>query len=200
MIGLSDLSRRQKTVGAAVIGLVVLVAAGVTTWLELAVRTANDVDAHWDLRCPHAKVIHHGSAPAIQSRPGWRCDVRLTISNDSDHDVHVSGIASPLLASDDQAEVRGYSTDGAKLEDIGHDDDIDARWEVDVTVRAHQSRRVTLSLGWRQHGCDTAGWLTIPDWPTVEFETFHRGFTVAADQPLVLRTYRDPHDDEVCPD
>lgn len=197
MLRLSDLSRRQKTIGAVVIGLVVLVAVAATTWLELAVRAAGDVGARWDLRCPHAKVTHHDSQPAIHSRPGWRCDVRLTISNDSDHDVHVDQVRSPLLGSDGQAEVRALSSAGAEVDG---DHDIDARWDVDLTVPAHSSRRLTLVVGWRQRGCNDGGWLSFPDWPQVDFEALHRGFTVSPDQALVLRTYSDPHDKLVCPE
>jgi hypothetical protein len=200
VLPLSDLTRRQKIIGAVVVALVVLTAVTVTTWLEVTDGTADEVDASWRLRCPGTKVSDYHSQPAIHSRPGWRCDVIVSVRNESDHDVHVSGVASPLLASDDGAEVRGYSTEGAKLKDVDHDDEIDARWEVDVTVHAHESHRFMLAVGWRQQGCDTAGWLTIPDWPTVEFDTYHRTFTVSPDQALVLRTYSDPHDDKVCPD
>lgn len=199
MLALSDLTRRQKTVGAVVVALVVLAAVTVTTWLEATGRTADEVGASWRLRCPHTKVSDYHSHPAIHSRPGWRCDVLLSIRNESDHDVHVTGVASPLLASDDLAEVRGFSTDGAELGDLGHDGDVDARWDVDVTVPAHASRRVRLAIGWRERGCDGGGWLTIPDWPSVEFDTFHRSFTVSPDQALVLRTFGDPHDEKVCP-
>lgn len=199
MLPLADLTRRQKIIGAVAVALVLLAAVTVTTWLEATGRAADEVEASWHLRCPHAKVSDYQSQPAIHSRPGWRCDVLLSIRNEGDHDVHVTGVASPLLASDDQAEVRGFSTDGAKLGDVGHDGDVDARWVVDVTVPAHGSRHLTLSVGWRPRGCDTAGWLTLPDWPEVEFETYHRSFTVSPQQALVLRTYKDPHDAKVCP-
>ena len=197
MLRLSDLSRRQKTIGASVIGVVLLLAVVVTTWLELAVQTADEVEASWDLRCPHAKVTDHESQPAIRSKPGWRCDVRLTISNDSDHDVNVDHVRSPILGSGGGAEVRGYSTDGADLRSE-HADGVDARWDVDVTVPAHSSRRLTLAVGWRARGCNAGGWLSIPDWPQVAFEALHRGFTTSPDQALVLRTYDDRHDKKVC--
>lgn len=76
--------------------------------------------------------------PAIHSRPGWKCDVVLTISNSGDRDLE-----------DPEAPGSGA---------------MDAIWDVHVTVPGHSSQTVRLPVGWNPTGCNSAGSLAFHDW------------------------------------
>jgi hypothetical protein len=188
--------RRRRTPWViAVVVAVVLTLAIWIAWTVTVGRTADLVDADWSLDCSGTTVGTYQQEPAIRSRPGWRCDVALTVYNDSDRAVRVRRMVSPLLGSAGGAEIQGFATDDAEFSD---GDDADGVWTVDVEIPAHGSRTINLAIGWRQEGCNAGGHLWIGHWPTIELETLHRTFEYTPDRRLVLRTFDEPHEETRC--
>lgn len=194
---LSRLCRRPVWWIAGLAVPVVLVLAAGSTWFVMTNRVADDVVVGWDLDCGEGGTAAYQGKAAIKSRVGWRCAIRLTITNRSGRDVRVRRVDGPLLGSAGGAEIRGISTEHAELRDTGSDG-IDGEWEVDLVVPSDASRALTVAVGWRGEGCNSGGYLTLENWPTIQFETFYRTFDVAAEQNLILRTFDDPHDEGTC--
>lgn len=191
--------RRDRWLIGAVVAVVALPILVWAAWTVLAGRAADDVDATWSLRCPGARVGSYEGERATFSRPGWRCEVVLRISNQGDRDVRLGEVRSPILGPGGGGEIQALGSADAEVKGEGGDE-IDAVWEVDLDVPAHETRTVTLAIGWRQDGCNSGGWLSLENWPTIELETTGRSIERDLEQTLVLRTFDDPHDERACRD
>lgn len=190
-------NERVMKVGVAVVAGAIILALGAWGgWVLWAGRAADQVDAFWTLDCAGTRVGTHEGEPAIRSRPGWRCDVDLTIANGSGRSVQVDRVRSPIIGPGGGAEIQALSTDDAEL--AAGPDEIDAEWDVDLVVPAGESRRLTIAVGWRADGCNDAGHLSLENWPTVELEVLGRSYEDAPEQRLILRTFNDPHDRGGC--
>lgn len=178
---------------------------GWTGWASWAARAADQVSATWSLRCRGTTVGQYQGDPAIHSRPGWTCDVTLQIVNGSGRAVRVTGVEAPLMGTQGAAEVQGRSSPAASIRDADANTasqsqfgDVDAVWDINTTLPAQSSRNVDLVIGWRESGCNSAGYLHIDRWPTIVFEILGRTYRYAPQQRLVLRTYDDSHDATAC--
>jgi len=180
---------------ALVAALGVLGAIGWVTW---SARAAASVAADWSPTCGDGRVGRHEGEPAIWSRPGWRCDVEIRVVNDGGHEVRVTDVTARMVGTGSTLEARALATDSSP---VGRaPGSADARWEVDVTVPAHASRVVTVTVGWREDGCNAGGYVSTSPWVTVHFEALSRDHRVTAPQPLVLRTFDERRDRTVCPE
>lgn len=202
----------QLVRGRVLIAVVVACLLGGTVTLvaihrqrEAEQRTANQVWVDWSLDCPEGTLTyaresdfsdHSSGGPLIKSRRGWRCTVALVVHNDSSEPLRVSSVETPFLGSHGGAEVVGHSTGAATIRDLNG---IDAAYDVDVHVPAHQVGPIKLAIGWREGGCNDGGVITFREWPAVVFEQSGRAFRRHADQDLELRTYPDKHDAVACP-
>jgi hypothetical protein len=200
--------RRRRFAGKIlVVSVVAAVALGWLTWTAWAGAVAEDVSASWRLhRCEGTTVGRYQGAPAIRSRADWSCGVRLNIVNRSGRAVQVAGVEGPLMGTEGGAEVQGMSSPVAPIRDAnanadGHSEfgDVDAVWHVTETIAARSSLTLDLTIGWRQSGCNSAGYLHIDRWPTILIEALGRPYRYSPQQRLVLRTYDDPHDAKACP-
>lgn len=200
--------RRPSLAGKIlVVSVVAAVALGWLTWTAWAGAVADQVSANWRLhRCEGTTVGRYQGDPAIRSRAGWSCDIRLNIVNRSGRAVQVTGVEGPLMGTGGGAEVQGMSSPDASIRDAnanaaGHSQygDIDAVWQVTETIPARSSVTVDLTIGWRESGCNSAGYLHMERWPTVVIEALGRSYRYSPRQRLVLHTYDDPHDVEACP-
>lgn len=187
------------------VGVVIVVASlltalgGWATWAALASSAAGQVEAGWTVDCSHTKIGSYQGQPAVHSRPGWKCDIELTITNSGSRSVEVRSVEAALLGPGGGAEIRALPTDGAELAPAGPNG-LDAMWNVDLTVPGGESRVITLEVGWRREGCNSGGHLSLENWPVVEFEALGRTYRHSPDQQFILRTFDDPHDDAACPD
>ncbi|NUR08172.1 MAG: hypothetical protein HOQ22_12580 [Nocardioidaceae bacterium] len=181
-----------------VVALAAVLILGVGWWHRAAVRTAEAVSARWTLDCTDTKVRGGSRTLVVESRPGFRCQVDLRVVNASDRSIRVQHVGAPVLGSGGGGEIRGYSTTDATVHETSDGDDVDAVYEVGLTVPAHAARTVRLAVGWRASGCNSAGHMGFPRWPTLAFDTMHRSFRYLPDQKLVLRTYDDAHEDKAC--
>ena len=174
-------------------------------WAALAARVADQVSATWDLRCHGTTVGRFHGSPAIRSRPGWTCDVVLRVVNDSGRAIRLTAVEAPFMGTVGGAEVQGRDSLDARIRDADavpggrlSFGDVDAVWDLDDAVPARSTRRITLVIGWRESGCNSAGHFFVNRWPTVLFEALGRSHSYSPHQRLVLRTYDDPHDAEAC--
>ena len=177
---------------------VLLVALATTAWWAAAAHAADQVTATWTPHCRGTEVTSGTSGSTVESRPGWRCRIDLTVENDGGRSVRLARVESPLLGSGGGSEVQGLSTSGAPVRDTNVDDSVDAAYDVDVRVPAHAARTVHFDLGWRQDGCNDGGRLYMSRWPRLVLRTLHRTVERRALQTFALRTYADPHDARAC--
>jgi hypothetical protein len=195
-------TRRHSLVG--VVSLCVVTLTGFVVWMTLSERAADDVSAHWSLECSGTTVGTRLGEPRIRSRPGWRCDLSLKITNAGKRSVHVHEIEGAFMGTEGGAEVQGFSTSEARIHDADTAQaaagfgDRDAVWDVDTLIPAESSRTVHLRIGWRRSGCNSAGSIGFPEWPVIVFEALGRTHRFSPDQSLELRTFDDPHDAVVC--
>ncbi|MEP9384595.1 hypothetical protein [Nocardioides sp. KR10-350] len=191
---------------AAFVVVAVLAAAGVTSWILMARHAAEQVSTRWRLvNCTKDALDNsYFGHPVIRSRPGWRCGLVVTVRNRSGHDIHTLGVVGGFMGTIGGAEIKGLSTQAAKIHDgvVGGTNfpggEVDATWAVEMTVPAHSSRHVDLAIAWRQSGCNGAGRTTFPGWPIVVFKVLGRTHHISAKQALVLKTFDDPHDKAAC--
>ena len=178
---------RSVVVLAAVAALLIL---GWFGWAAWAASAAEHVSATWSLDCAGTTVGRYQGDPAIRSRRGWACDVALEIINRGNRAVRVTGVEGELLGTAGGAEIRGLSTADAEIRNANAGTvearfgDVDAVWDVDETISGHSSHTLTLAVGWRESGCNSAGHLWLDSWPTVVFETLHRTYQYSPDSVL----------------
>lgn len=181
-----------------VAGVLSLVGAG---WTLVAHRAASQLSVDWLPNCADPSTVTGSSdRPVLHLRQGWRCTLELSIANDSGRAVHVRHIMAPFIGPGGGAEIVGHSTLQAVLANADSVHDIDAMYDLDLTVPAHGVRTVNLSVEWRETGCNEGGLWSVDHWPTVEFSVLHRTFRRSAEQPLVLRLHDDPHTVASCTD
>lgn len=191
------LATRTQVAVLAVAAVAALGVVGAIGWVTWSAQAAARVSASWELDCPGTRLGDHEGEPAIWSRPGWRCDVAVRVVNDSDRAVHLTGLTGRKVGPAGTSEVQALDTDEAPLTSAAGA--TDAAWELDATVPAHESRTVTVAIGWRVEGCDEgAGYVGYQPWATVRFQTLRRDHEVTSPQALVLRTFRDAHDEQAC--
>lgn len=185
----------------ALLVVTALVAGGVLgsiTWVTASARAAGEVSADWELVCPETRTGRDGEDQVVWSRPGWYCQVDVEVDNRSGRAVRVTGLTGRRVGVDSQVEARALPGDRAPLAQL--QDGPDAAWDVDLLVPPHESRTVSVAIGWRQEGCNGAGTLTLEPWARLRFETLQREHQLLMPQPLVLRTFDDPHDRRACPE
>jgi hypothetical protein len=186
-----------------------LVVVAVLTWLVITGGTADQVSSAWTPRCTGATVGTFKGDPMIRARPGARCDLALTIRNESGHTIHVSRLQTPFIGSGGGAELRGLSAAGSTFRDDTSNDpdakdfpmeEVDGVYSVDLTVPAHADRTVIMRVDWHGGGCHASIVFGVDHWPMVVFETAHRTFHRAADQSLWIRNYEATRDQPGCED
>jgi hypothetical protein len=182
--------------------LVVLALLGAAAWWSWRQVAADDLATGWQLDCGDgAQVGSVDGVQAISGEAGWRCDVVVTVHNDSWHSVRVTGAEAGFLGPDGGGETRALpGTDGVVGEPVGASptDDLTAHWPVDLTVAARSSEVLRLPIGWREAGCDGAGLVTLGRFPTLLVESLGRVVPVRSGQDLHVQTYDDAHDATAC--
>ena len=192
------LATRTQVVGLVVALVAALGVLGAIGWVTWSARTAAAVSASWQPDCDSTRVGRHQGDPVIWSRPGWRCEVELRVANDSGREVRVTEVSGRMVGLTGSHEVRALPSNTTPMSVSASGPD--ARWDAEVTVPAHATRTITLAIGWRPEGCNTSGFVTTRPWVTVRFRALQREHEVTAPEPLVLRTFDDPHDRRACPE
>ncbi|HEX7740509.1 MAG TPA: hypothetical protein VF426_12765 [Marmoricola sp.] len=186
-------NRRLWIIAGPIVVVLVAAAVGFGLWHHAGNARVADVHTAWDLHCPRVLTQDHRGRIYVRSRPGWRCTVRLTVSNDSGHPVRVRDIPGDILGNEGGAEIRGYSTAQVRFAPKG-----EGSYRIETTIPAHATRAFRLGIGWRAKGCNSAGTLSMYDWPKLDITTTGRTFTVATHQTLRMRAYDDAHDAKAC--
>ena len=129
----------------------------------------------------------------IDSRPGFRCDISLTIHNSSRWSAHLTSITAPWAGPDGGAEfVAVTDGDHAALKPLD-DGEIDATFPLDQKLAAGESVTLVMEIAWRESGCNSGDYLWSGDWPTLHFDLLDRDHARSADQYLVIHTHDGDH-------
>lgn len=180
---------RRRTWIAAGAAVVVLAAGAVGAWLWTAASTASSVSVSWregDPTCTGTTVEQTQKyGTVVEAVPDMRCTYRVEVHNGSGRSVHLDRVVAPYVGPGTGAVVTA-DPDSA-------DSSIDATFDLDQDLDAGGSTYLDIVVVFHPEGCNDSGTLSVPDWPTVRFETLRRTFEVTASEMFAFhRTGRTP--------
>jgi hypothetical protein len=167
-----------------------LVLALVPGWWLAAGWVGHQVAVSWagPPRCVGAEYVPvrgMGPPPAIHARRGFRCTITVVVRNDGFRPVHLDRLVAPYVGRRGGGVVAADPQPPA-TDQPWRDGETDAHIVIDRELRAGETHRATITLGFRERGCSAAR-TTFSNFPTLRVNALGRtGVEVTGVEDLVF--------------
>lgn len=182
------------------LGLVLVLVLAAGGWVLSSGLSAGRVHTAWVPTCQGTDVYRYTDSGqtdqdlvgewVIDSRPGFTCTVSITVTNNSPLTAHLTSIDGSFLGPRGGAEFMGATSSDLPVLEPGSSA-VDASYPIDQQLAGGDSVTIDLVITWREKGCNSAGLMTVRDWPGVRLDVLGMGHDVTADQAFIFQTHDD---------